>query len=177
MRLDKIISRPVWMRGAPVSRIYCGDGQSVSISVQASESAYCTPRDNLGPWTEVECGYPSVTPPDPMMEYAEDPDRPTDTVYAWVPIRVVREFIETHGGEADNPEPEAQLNEAISDLMYSIKDWLAETDRLASGSDWVKVGDSFAAEYTRIMLTRFGGFAGWRGYRLRDQEELEGDPG
>jgi hypothetical protein len=76
-------------------RIKCADG--FSISVQATHGAYCRPRTNLGPWYEVECGYPSDTPTLIMM-YAEDPERPTGTVYGYVPIELVEELIAEHGG-------------------------------------------------------------------------------
>jgi hypothetical protein len=32
------------------------------------------------------------------MEYAEDPDNPTNTVYGFVPIELVEQLIENHGG-------------------------------------------------------------------------------
>ena len=32
------------------------------------------------------------------MEYVEDYDNPTYTVYAYVPVEVVQEVIEKHGG-------------------------------------------------------------------------------
>lgn len=76
-------------------RIKCADG--FSISVQATHASYCSPRTNVGPWYEVECGFPSDTPALIMM-YSEDPTRPTNTVYVYVPIELVEELIEEHGG-------------------------------------------------------------------------------
>lgn len=38
--------------GGPVQSIKCRDGSA--LSVQASISAYCYPRNNSGPWTHVE---------------------------------------------------------------------------------------------------------------------------
>jgi hypothetical protein len=76
-------------------RIVCSDG--FNLSVQATHGAYCTPRQNIGPWWEVEVGFPSAKP-DLIMEYAEDSDRPTDTVYGYVPIELVQQLIEQHGG-------------------------------------------------------------------------------
>ena len=85
---DKYTSQP---------KIICADGES--ISVQASEYAYCIPRETgAASYTHVEVGYPSVQPNDNMMKYCEDCDRPTDTVYAYVPIEVVLEYIYEHGG-------------------------------------------------------------------------------
>lgn len=79
-----------------VARIQCADG--FSISVQAGECMYCTPRQNEGPWTHVECGYPSSHPGEDLMEYVEDPDNPLGTVYGYVPVEVVETLIATHGG-------------------------------------------------------------------------------
>lgn len=80
-------------------RIECADG--FSLSVQATHGAYCRPRRNIGPWSEVEVGFPSAKP-DEIMSYAEDPEAPTDTVYRYVPIKLVETLIEAHGGMAAN---------------------------------------------------------------------------
>ena len=76
-------------------RITCKDG--FSISVQATHGAYCSPRENIGPWYEVECGFPSDVPHG-IMSYAEDAERPTETVYGYVPIELVEKLIADHGG-------------------------------------------------------------------------------
>jgi hypothetical protein len=80
-----------------VPRFKCADG--LSLSIQADKCAYCTPRTNEGPWSSFEVGYPSEKIPE-IMEWCEDPDRPTDTVYAGVPVSVVEAVIDTHGGPA-----------------------------------------------------------------------------
>ena len=67
------------------------------MSVQASEANYCTPRNNEGPWKSVEVGMPSH--PEPLiLEWAENEDDPTGTVYGWVPADVVLEVVDKHGG-------------------------------------------------------------------------------
>lgn len=76
-------------------RITCKDG--FSLSAQANYGAYCSPRENMGPWYEVEVGFPSAEP-ELIMSYAEEPDKPTDTVYGYVPIELVEQLIELHGG-------------------------------------------------------------------------------
>jgi hypothetical protein len=86
---DSDVSFPV------ADRIKCKDG--FSISVQATHSAYCSPRTNIGPWESVECGFPSSTP-EQIMQYAEDPDHPEETVYGYVPIEKVEELLASHGG-------------------------------------------------------------------------------
>ena len=68
------------------------------MSVQASEYTYCTPRDNVGPYTHVEVGFPSHSFPE-AAEYKEDPEKDdTDTVFAYVPVEIVWEWITKHGG-------------------------------------------------------------------------------
>lgn len=72
---------------API--VECADGYS--LSVQASEYHYCTPRRNSGPYTHVEvwhCGSPEI-----LDEYGNG-----DDPYAYVPIEIVAELIDNHGG-------------------------------------------------------------------------------
>ena len=76
-------------------RITCVDG--FSLSVQATHGAYCSPRDNFGPWHEVEVGYPSAQP-ELIFYRAEAPERPTETVYPYVDIELVEQLIALHGG-------------------------------------------------------------------------------
>jgi hypothetical protein len=82
------------------TRIKCKDGES--LSVQASEFHYSCPRENTGPYTEVEVGFPSVSPPDSWAKYFddnwEDESRRTESVYGYVPIELVEQFITDHGG-------------------------------------------------------------------------------
>ena len=67
-----------------------------SISIQASEFHYCNPRLSVGPWNEMELGFPSEL--DPILdEYAEEPGT-SDTVFGYVPIAIVNELISKHGG-------------------------------------------------------------------------------
>ena len=88
-------------------RIVCKDG--FSISVQASETAYCTPRSDHGPYSHVECGYPSSAPiSQRLKEFAEllFTDDYTDTVYPYVPVDIVLYELELHGGIAEGRLPE-----------------------------------------------------------------------
>jgi hypothetical protein len=69
----------------------CADG--TTLSVQASENHYCSPRDDIGPYTEVEVWNVSVAEV-PDFEYSsEDPS-------AYVDINSVVAFIDRHGGLA-----------------------------------------------------------------------------
>lgn len=74
--------------------IKCADG--LRLSVQASAGHYCEPREDFGPWSMVEVGFPSERVED-LMPYAETPSDPTNTVYGWVPVEVVERVIEAHG--------------------------------------------------------------------------------
>lgn len=132
-----------------VPRILCNDGESVS--VQAGEYLYCSPRENYGGWYKIEAGYPSCVPPDSWRQYAEEwsspfkermrrlirmtlfmargyfeqgkgKDKyrmyleglfrelrrqiaiivvpvPCNSIYPYMPIEQVKEFIDAHGGE------------------------------------------------------------------------------
>lgn len=81
-------------------RIKCVDG--VSLSVQADEYKYCSPRQDEGPHYEVEVGFildaenKPMAPPETWAEYAGG-SFPSD-VYGFVPVELVEEFIASHGG-------------------------------------------------------------------------------
>lgn len=78
-------------------RLVCADG--TCLSVQASETHYCQPRDKFGPYHAVEVGFPDVTPPDTWEPYADGPF-PSD-VYGCVPVDMVKAYIGAHGGLAE----------------------------------------------------------------------------
>ena len=79
-------------------RIHCADG--FNLSVQASRGHYCSPRQNTGPWHEVEVGMPSERVGAFMgfMDGDEEREDPTDAVYGYVPLKTVDEVIDQHGG-------------------------------------------------------------------------------
>ena len=78
-------------------RLKCKDG--FSISVQASKYMYCHPSTNLlgGEYNSVELGFPSEEEP-LIRKYAECDLDLTGTVYGYVPISIVTQVIEKHGG-------------------------------------------------------------------------------
>lgn len=76
-------------------RVICKDGYSVSI--QANYYCYCLPRENNAIYEEVELGFPSEAD-ELILEYAEDTYSPKDTVYGFVPVAVVKQLLEKHGG-------------------------------------------------------------------------------
>ena len=88
--LKKTITTRNYVDGTEIQenrpRLYCNDGYS--ISVQASEFHYCEPRCNgVQDYESVELGFPSIE------------DEPyTKTTYSYVPIEIVEELINKHGG-------------------------------------------------------------------------------
>ena len=81
----------------------CADG--FKMSVQAHAGAYCLPRMSGAPvYREVEVGFPSKRE-ELLMAWAEEPDKPTQTVYAYVPVQVVTNVIAKHGGIVDGEIP------------------------------------------------------------------------
>ena len=76
--------------------IICKDG--FTMSVQAHNGAYCSPRiDNAPRYTQVEVGFPSH--PEPLLlEWAENENRPTNTVYPFVPVHQISLVCVKHGG-------------------------------------------------------------------------------
>ena len=80
-----------------VEKIKCVDG--FSVSAQASKNSYCSPRiDCFDNYTEIELGYPSEYMGDEFVKYCENKSNPTDTVYAYVPVKLVEALIYKHGG-------------------------------------------------------------------------------
>jgi hypothetical protein len=74
----------------------------VTLSIQGSDAAYCTPRVNSdgygsGIYTSMEIGFPSREI-ELLNQYAEDPEKPTDTVYPHTPIEVIEQVVNWGGG-------------------------------------------------------------------------------
>lgn len=76
--------------------VMCKDGFYISIQ-GGTEGHYCQPRQHCNYYDEVELGFPSQKD-DLIIHWAEDPKEPTRTVYGYVPIGVVEELIQKHGG-------------------------------------------------------------------------------
>ena len=75
-------------------RIYCKDG--FNMSVQGSQGHYCSPRSNQDFYHSMEIGFPSQEE-EFILEFAEQKEIPTDTVYGWVPCELIQELIDKHG--------------------------------------------------------------------------------
>lgn len=82
-----------------IPHVRCKDG--FRMSVQAGTYLYSTPREDQGPWTHVELGFPSKRPQpwEQWKSYCEDPRSPLRTVYGYVPVEMVEALIALHGGE------------------------------------------------------------------------------
>lgn len=71
----------------PIPRIEI-EGTPYKLSVQASSSHYCSPREDLQyVYEDVEIGFPNFNfSKDFIFQYAEDGEYPQDTVYGFVPM-------------------------------------------------------------------------------------------
>jgi len=81
-------------------QIVCSDG--FKMSVQVGSSLYSTPKKVAKRYSAVEIGFPSEHEP-LIEEYAEtfhqeDVTDYTDTVYPYVPVRIVDKVLKKHGG-------------------------------------------------------------------------------
>ena len=84
-------------------QVVCGDG--FTMSVQAFDGGYCEPPANgAEKYTSVEVGYPSERE-ELLMKWAEEPEKPTQTVYGYVPVQVVTNVLAKHGGIVDGEIP------------------------------------------------------------------------
>ena len=78
-------------------RVCCVGG--LSLSIQASEYHYCSPRVNkpTGGYDCVEVGFPTRKL-QKLKQYAEQPMRMTKSVFGYVPIKELAEVIDDFGG-------------------------------------------------------------------------------
>ena len=89
------------MTSTRLPHIVCTDG--FTMSVQVGYSLYSTPKKVAKRYSNVEIGYPSEHEP-LIEEYAEcytfeelDIDF-TDTIYPYVPVKIVDKVLKKHGG-------------------------------------------------------------------------------
>ena len=126
-------------------RVYFNNGGDVSI--QASRTHYSHPRDNFGPYTEMELGYPSrdTQIPESMLNYIEQGTNfgedgkldPYDNVYPYVPISVIKELIELNGGvKSGEVPPMAEEEESmgheddLNEQPVDVNKLMAEREKL-----------------------------------------------
>lgn len=75
--------------------IECMDG--FCMSVQVGPGVYSEPSGIEKEYTHVEVGFPSVDE-SLLMQWIQDPTHPTQTVYPYVPVEIVDNVINKHGG-------------------------------------------------------------------------------
>ena len=104
LKVSTFSNDPLMKHMATSSRlphIICEDG--FSMSVQVGYSLYSTPKKIAKRYSAVEIGYPSE-PEELIKEYAEfapfdeDTTDYTDTVYPYVPVKIVDKVLKKHGG-------------------------------------------------------------------------------
>ena len=89
------------MTSSRLPKIICSDG--FTMSVQVGYSLYSTPKKVAKRYSAVEIGFPSE-PEELIKEYAEfapfdeDITDYTDTVYPYVPVKIVDKVLKKHGG-------------------------------------------------------------------------------
>jgi hypothetical protein len=137
----------------------------LSISIQAGPYSYCLPRSSSGPYENVEAGYPSERVEE-IMEWVEDEQNPTATVYGRVPVAVLARAIAARGGRADaqadwkpevgfrerpGPDPlpgeppgprRVDLSGAVDGLAAAAAEWAQQA---ALGSPFDEMGARFEA--------------------------------
>lgn len=93
--MDSQMTESTYNIRRPRPRVFCKDG--FNISIQANRTAYCRPRENdLVDYESVELGYPNKLD-DLIADYAEVFGT-TGTVFGYVPVNLVNELLEKHGG-------------------------------------------------------------------------------
>jgi len=95
--------------------VVCKD--NFKMSVQASANHYCNPKVNGAgmSYSHVEVGFPTEKE-DLLMDYCEDRDEPTETVYSYVPASVIIDIIEKHGGMVSGTLPHFDLTEYAEEV-------------------------------------------------------------
>jgi hypothetical protein len=89
-------------------RVVCADG--FSISIQAGDGRYCSPRlDGVRQYSQLELGFPNRPCPF-IYKYAETPEDYTETIYPYVPAKVVDAMIKGHGGIVSGECPPLDLS-------------------------------------------------------------------
>ena len=122
------------------SVVRCHDG--FRMSVQASHEHFCTPRQDKGPYTHVEVGYPNRLE-ELLLPYADGAStiaglRPT--LYVNVPAEVVLETIEMHAGMVAGQLPELATSEASEAAYDASSDDSATDDAYAAPTSVVHLG-------------------------------------
>ena len=88
--------------------VVCADG--FSISIQAGDGSYCLPRlDGARKYSELELGFPNRPCPF-IFKWAENQEDYTESIYPYVPAKVVDAMIKGHGGIVSGECPPLDLD-------------------------------------------------------------------
>lgn len=94
-KINKFLKKIFIENGDVTYRLVCKDGFKISIG--ASVFHHCDPCKNKAwPYKSVQLNFPSELD-DLIGDYAQDP-KEMGNVYSYVPIDIVNELIEKHGG-------------------------------------------------------------------------------
>lgn len=97
---QRFLRGPAFLRRAQIKalpRLLCADG--FGLSVQASDFHCCEPRSVDGPYSTVECAYPTEIEPELMPYLCEEEGIcPEHSAYHFVPVSIVVQIINDHGG-------------------------------------------------------------------------------
>ena len=77
-------------------RAVCADGFSISIQASPAHRCKLSQAENQ-PYESLELGFPSEKEP-LILRYAEEKRYPMDTVYNYVPWKVVEKMLNKHSG-------------------------------------------------------------------------------
>jgi hypothetical protein len=89
--LEKTLSN---CRYIPRKRLECNDG--FNMSIQGGENSYSKPRQFGTNFIEMEVGFPSEY--EELIKDYTNSEYYTDTFYPYVPVSLIIEVIEKHGG-------------------------------------------------------------------------------
>ena len=74
----------------------------LTMSIQGGKNSYSNPKGNWNTdYTTMEVGFPSEVVQE-LLQYAKDIDEPLDTVYAYVPVKVLVKIVQDNGGYTNN---------------------------------------------------------------------------
>ena len=91
--------------------VICDDG--ARLSVQANRTFWCVPRNDVGPYSAVEALVPS-TSPEPPESWAPYREPGIDGIYAKLPVALVWDYIDAHGGMVAGDLPPGCERKAVA---------------------------------------------------------------
>lgn len=94
VKFQEWLEKTTTSRWNPRPRIECNDG--FSMSVQGGEFSYSNPRQFGSNFTEMEIGFPSEY--EELISSYSESNEYTKTVYPYVPVSLITQVIEKHGG-------------------------------------------------------------------------------